>query len=204
MKTIGEMVNALKEKLEQVNIEAIELAEEKVVSEAETRARKFLRGIKNDIKTVMHTLNEIRDQSKKIEKIVSKDRRKDERVKEYNEVTISVISPRENIPKEKFVYNLIEDISKSGAKIRSNILLPVNTLVKLDFTLETLQKQITAVGKVKWIKVIIKDKLYNSGVELVDTPSEATHIIMDYIAKRKKLSDTSLLIHAKIDEPQSK
>ncbi|MBN1364890.1 MAG: PilZ domain-containing protein [Syntrophaceae bacterium] len=203
MKTIAELVNALKEKLEQLNIDAIELAEEKVVREAGTQAKKLLKEIKKNIKEVRHTINEIKNKSKK--KIVSRERRKDERLEEYNEVTISVISPRENIPKEKFIYNFIEDISKSGAKIRGNILLPVDTLLKIDFTLETLQKQITAFGKVKWIKVIFKDnRLFNTGVELVNTPSEATKIIMDHIAQKKKLKDTSLLINAKINKPKSK
>ena len=127
------------------------------------------------------------------------------RLEEENEVTISVISKSKNLPKEKSIYNYSEDISASGAKIKTNILLPVDTLLKLDFTLETLQKQITAFGKMKWIKVIFKDnKLWNTGVELVNTPGEATKIIMDHIAQRKRLKDTSLLINAKINKPKSK
>jgi hypothetical protein len=133
------------------------------------------------------------------------ERRKEERLKEYNEITISVVSPGRNIPKGKIIYNLIEDISMHGAKIRGNILLPIDTLLKIDFTLETLQKRITAIGKVKWIKVVIKDKLCHAGVELVDTPSEATKIIKDYIAQRKKKrSGIPLLIQAKTNEPKSK
>ena len=141
---------------------------------------------------------------RKKERVVLQERRKEERLKEYNEITISVISPGKNIPKGKIIYNLIEDISAHGAKIRGNILLPVDTLLQIDFTLETLQKRITAIGKVKWIKVIIKDKLCHAGVELVDTPSEAAHIIKDYIAqRRKKKSNIPFLIQAKINEPKS-
>ena len=78
------------------------------------------------------------------------------RLEEENEVTISVISKRKNLPKEKSTYNYSEDISASGAKIKTNILLPVDTLLNIDFTLKNLQQKINAIGKVKWIKIIIE------------------------------------------------
>jgi PilZ domain. len=115
-----------------------------------------------------------------------KEKRKAERLKEFNEITVSVFSGEKNLPKEKIFYNYSEDISVSGAKIRGNILLPVDTLLKIDFTLKTLKKQITALGKVKWIKIIIEDKYYEVGVEFVDTPSEAIQKIEEYISWKQK------------------
>ena len=104
-----------------------------------------------------------------------KERRKAERLQEYNEITVFIITPENKIP-----YNYSENISVSGAKIRGSVLLPVDTFLKIDFTLETLEKQITALGKVKWIKVIFEDSWYEAGVELFDTPSEAIKKIEDY------------------------
>jgi len=115
-----------------------------------------------------------------------KEKRKKERIKEFNEITITVISDGENLPEGKDMYNYSEDISVSGAKIRSNIILPVDTLLKIDFTLKNLQQQITAVGKIKWVKVIINDDYYEAGVEFVDTPDEAIQKIEDYISWKKK------------------
>jgi len=69
------------------------------------------------------------------------DKRKAERLKELNEITISVISEVENIPKEKLSYNYSEDISASGTKIRGNFLLPVDTVLKIDFRLKTLKNR---------------------------------------------------------------
>jgi len=77
------------------------------------------------------------------------EQRKAERLKELNEITISLISKGKNIPQEKISYNYSEDISATGAKIRGNILLPVDTILQIDFRLKTLKKQITAVGKIK-------------------------------------------------------
>jgi len=79
-----------------------------------------------------------------------------------------------------------KDISVSGAKIRTTIFLPVDTILKVDFTLKDLQQKITALGKVKWIKIIIEDKYYEAGMEFVNTPSEAVKKIEDYISWKKK------------------
>ena len=115
------------------------------------------------------------------------ERRKAERLKELNEITISVTSPQKNIPKEKSLYNYSKDISACGAKIQSNILLPVDTLLKIDFKLKTLKKQITTLGKVKWVKVNIDDKSYDAGIEFVDTPGDAIEKIKFYIEQMRRL-----------------
>lgn len=133
-----------------------------------------------------------------------KEKRKSERLNEFNEITVSIISGEKTISKEKISYNYSEDISASGTKIRGNILLPVDTLLEIDFTLKTLKKQITALGKIKWIKVIIEDKFYEAGVEFVDTPREAIQKIKDYISWKQ---DNAHLHHfgiiAKFNEPKS-
>jgi hypothetical protein len=112
------------------------------------------------------------------------------RLEEENEVTISVISGRKNLPKEKSTYNYSEDISASGAKIKTNILLPVDTLLNIDFTLKNLQQKINAIGKVKWIKIIIEDESYEAGVEFVNAPIYAIQRLEDYVSwkKRKRIS----------------
>jgi hypothetical protein len=109
-----------------------------------------------------------------------KEKRKTERLKEFNEITTTVISGEKNF------YNYSEDISVSGAKIRGNIPLPVDTLLKIDFILKNLQQKITALGKVKWIKIIIENKYYEAGVEFVNTPREAIKKLEDHISWKQK------------------
>lgn len=114
------------------------------------------------------------------------EQRKTERLKEFNELTITIMSQVENLSKVKKMFNYIENISVSGAKMRGNIVLPVDTLLKMDFKLKNLKKNITAIGKIKWIKIIIEDKYYETGVEFVDTPGEAIEKLGDYITWKKK------------------
>ena len=66
------------------------------------------------------------------------------RLKDVNEISISVISDEKNLPKDRVFYNYIKDISESGAKIQANIPLPVNALLKIDFTLDTPERQVAA------------------------------------------------------------
>lgn len=120
------------------------------------------------------------------------ERRRAPRLKENNEVMITVISEEKNISKNKFLYNLSQDISVSGAKIQCNIPLPVGTLLHIDFKLTNLGQQITALGKVKWLKVLIADKSYEAGVEFVDIPSDAINKLKFYISQMTKVHRTDL------------
>jgi hypothetical protein len=118
------------------------------------------------------------------------ERRKAERFKKENKVTINDFSEDtfipveewsklkefnikdENLPKKEILYNHTKDISVSGAKIQANILLPVDTIFKLSITLRNVPEKIVATGKVKWNKVIIEGESYEAGVEFVDTRDE--------------------------------
>jgi hypothetical protein len=101
------------------------------------------------------------------------ERRKTVRLQGENEVTINIVSEEGNSSKGKFPCNNGRDISVSGAKIQGNILLPVDTIFKIDITLKNSQQKITTIGKVKWNKVLIEDTYYEAGMEFVDTPDEA-------------------------------
>lgn len=119
--------------------------------------------------------------------IVLKEQRKAERLKVFNEITTTVISGENNLPLEKINYNYSDNISVSGAKIRSNIALPVNTLLKIDFSFKDLHQKITTFGKVKWIRSFIDYEWYEEGVEFVNTPSKAIKKLDGYIAWKQSL-----------------
>lgn len=116
-----------------------------------------------------------------------KERRKEERVPAVNEIAISVTSEDKNIPQKEFLYNYSKDISVSGARIQSSILLPPDTTVTIKFKLKLLEDEITALGKVRWVKVLIEDKSYEAGVEFVDTPEDAVKKLKFYVSQITKL-----------------
>jgi hypothetical protein len=114
------------------------------------------------------------------------EKRKAPRLKEENEVTIVVVSGRDPLPRERVIYNSCKDFSISGARINAHILLPVDTLLRIDITLKTVHQMITVMGKVKWIKIICDDESYEEGVEFVNTADEAIEKLKDYISWKQK------------------
>jgi c-di-GMP-binding flagellar brake protein YcgR len=117
------------------------------------------------------------------------EQRKVARLKEEHEIMITIVSEDENLPNENVLYNFSKDISESGVRIQGNIPLPVDTLLKIDLTIESLHQKITAFGKVKWIKSNIEDGTYEAGVEFVDTSREAIREIEDYILRKQKYTN---------------
>lgn len=120
-----------------------------------------------------------------------KEKRKAERLKELSEINTTVLSTENHIPEGKIFYNYSEDISVSGARIRGNVHLPVNTLLEIDFTLKKLKQKITAIGKIIWTKSIIEDKYYEAGVEFINASGDVIQQIADYISWRKKIISLS-------------
>ncbi len=121
----------------------------------------------------------------KEQSIVMEEKRKAERLEDVNEMVISIISREDNLPKEEICFSHSKDISVYGIRLRATIILSIDSILKVDFTLKDLQQQITTFGKVKWIKVIIDDQYYEAGLEFVDTPSDAIRKIEDYISWKK-------------------
>jgi len=115
-----------------------------------------------------------------------KEKRKAPRVKHESDVTITVVSGSRYL---RVIYDGSKDISESGARIHSHILFPVDSLLRIDFTLETIRQMITLLGKVKWIKIIFQNEEYEAGVEFVDTPEEAVSKLRDYISLKMEFGE---------------
>ncbi len=135
--------------------------------------------------------------------------RRAQRLNEEHNITITILSEDKNLLKEKILYKFSKDISESGIKIRGNIPLPVDTLLRIDLTLERLHQKITALGKVKWVEFNTEDGSFEAGVEFVDTSSEAILKIEDYILSKQKYKNLNPLgvpfwIFAKFNSPKSK
>jgi hypothetical protein len=141
--------------------------------------------------------------------LLKKAERKTERLDEENEVIITILSEIKDTPKEKIVYNYSKDISMSGTKIQGNILLPMDTFLKIDLTLKNLKEKVTVFGKVIRNKVLVDGQSYEAGVEFVDTPSDSIKKLGDYILSVKdyaKLNPVGVpyWIFAKFNKPTPK
>ena len=65
--------------------------------------------------------------------------RKAERLDEENEIIITILSEIKGFPKEKIHYHYSEDISMVGTRIQGNVLLPIDTSLKIDLIIKNLK-----------------------------------------------------------------
>jgi hypothetical protein len=112
-----------------------------------------------------------------------KEKRKARRLNDESKITVTNVDDEKNSSKEKRFNSKSMNISVSGAKIKSSIPLPVNTLIMIKMKLKTLGKIINTFGKVKWTKGILENKSYEAGVEFVDIPDESIEYIQEYISR---------------------
>ena len=143
-------------------------------------------------------MNEKAKRPKKSENKITGQKKEDElrkaaRLNEEHNITITILSEDKNLLKEKILYKFSKDLSESGIKIRGNIPLPVDTLLKIELSLKSLHKEITAFGKVKWVEFNTEDGSFEAGVEFVDTSSEAIKEIEDYILSKHKFASVNPL-----------
>ena len=120
------------------------------------------------------------------------EKRKSKRLAEENEITIKII-PKEKLPADrKTIYHISKDISSSGARIRANEFLPVDTLIKIKLNLKDPPRMLTALGKVKWIRSLYGDESYEAGLEFVDTSNETINLLAEHVEKTISSGDSWL------------
>ena len=110
-----------------------------------------------------------------------RDNRVAKRLQQQNKVTITVVSGlRQPVPKG-ISYNLTQDISASGAKLRSNTFLPKDAILKIELTLSDPLRVIRVLGKVQWVKSLFADELFEVGVAFVDTAADSIRVLREHI-----------------------
>jgi c-di-GMP-binding flagellar brake protein YcgR len=112
------------------------------------------------------------------------ERRKRKRIKDESKVVFRIVS-KDDIPHSKNVsYSLTRDISLTGAKVLTDTLLPVDTTVKTRLMLGKAQKLINAVAKIRWVKTLYDDELFEMGVEFIDTNPESVVHLIEHIYRK--------------------
>jgi hypothetical protein len=97
------------------------------------------------------------------------EKRRERRVREQALFTITLISKDAAEDYPKVIHHSTEDISLTGAKIHTNSFLPVGSFLKIDLSLTEPPRMISAYAKVRWVKSVYADELFELGIEFVDT-----------------------------------
>ncbi len=111
------------------------------------------------------------------------EKRRERRVREQALFTITLISKdiAETLP--KIIHHTTEDISLTGAKIHTNVFLPVGSFLKIDLSLTSPPRMISAYAKVRWAKSVYADELFELGLEFVDTSINIIKALKEHFDK---------------------
>jgi hypothetical protein len=112
-----------------------------------------------------------------------KEKRRTKRIKEADKATIVLNSEIGNQQIKKVYHVLTKDLSTRGIKIPINTFIPVDTSVKIQISLENPTKLIYTNGKIRWVKRLYNQQLYEAGIELVDMTPYQSEILEKHIRK---------------------
>ena len=118
------------------------------------------------------------------------EKRREKRVEEETKVSIRILNEEEHDTEENIVYALTKDISSGGVKILTDKMLPVNTHLEIELTLPKMRKIVAVTGKVRWVKQIYDDDVFETGLQFVDTPPESIMLLLEYTYGSKAESQT--------------
>ena len=114
------------------------------------------------------------------------DKRREKRVKEENKLICEIVSDNKILKCKKIFYTLTKDISLGGVNIRTDTFLPVDTIVKMELSLSKMQKIVYLKGKVKWVKSLFDDEVFEMGLEFMDTPPNIITSLIGHLYSKGK------------------
>jgi c-di-GMP-binding flagellar brake protein YcgR len=113
------------------------------------------------------------------------ERRIDSRVPEENKVVIELLLDIQLPPEQKIFSALTKDISPGGARVMTNVALPVDSPVKVEIALPRRRKLIKATGKVRWSRSIYGEELFEMGVEFTEISLEDKMILLEHTYRKR-------------------
>jgi len=111
-------------------------------------------------------------------------RRRDSRINEEDKVVIELLTNGQP-PTDKTVINaLTKDISPGGVRLMTNVLLPANTLLKMEIVLAQ-RRVIHAVGIVRWTRSMYEEELFEMGIEFTQISTDDKILLLEHTYKKR-------------------
>jgi c-di-GMP-binding flagellar brake protein YcgR len=112
------------------------------------------------------------------------ERRRDSRLDEEDKVVIEFLTNGQP-PVHKTVINaLTQDISPGGVRLMTNVLLPVNTLLRMEIVLSQ-RRVIHAVGTVRWARSMYEEELFEMGIEFTQISANDKMLLLEHTYKKR-------------------
>lgn len=113
------------------------------------------------------------------------ERRRDSRIKEEDKVVIELLTNGQP-PAEKTILNaLTKDISPGGVRLTTNMLLPLNTLLKVEVVLSRRRRVVQATGIVRWARTIYDEEMFEIGIEFTQISPDDKMLLLEHTYKKR-------------------
>ena len=113
-------------------------------------------------------------------------KRREKRIKEENKLICTIISCDKIFNQKKIFCTLTKDLSLGGVNIRTDTFLPVDTVLKMELPLTKMQKIVFLKGKVKWVKSLYDDEVFEMGLEFTDTPPNIITSLIGHLYAKER------------------
>jgi c-di-GMP-binding flagellar brake protein YcgR len=113
------------------------------------------------------------------------ERRQDSRVEEEDKVVIEVLSDPQLPSEKRFLNALTKDISPGGARLMTNVALPNETPVRMEIVLSKRRKLIQVTGKIRWVRSVYAEELFELGIEFTEIAPEDKMILLEHTYRKR-------------------
>ena len=110
-----------------------------------------------------------------------KNRRKEPRRKEENQVALS-LSSGEPLPNgQESIQVLTQDISTGGLRILTDVRLVDHSRMRVRLVLSRTRKVLELAGQVRWVTPVYENELFEVGIEFIDIPPSKALLLLKHI-----------------------
>ncbi|MHB8094764.1 MAG: PilZ domain-containing protein [Candidatus Aminicenantales bacterium] len=110
-----------------------------------------------------------------------KEKRREERIPDELKFTLNPFSDTESASAEETYFSLTRDVSAGGARIITNVPLPVDTLCRFEIGLSRLRKIVQGTCRVRWVNRLFEDDIFEIGLEFVDLDAESIGALLEHV-----------------------
>lgn len=110
-----------------------------------------------------------------------KEKRKEERIPDELKFTLSPLTGAEPSDADEIYYSLTRDISAGGARIVTNVPLPVDTLARFEIGLSKIRRIVRGTCRVRWVNRLFEDDIFEIGLEFIDLDPESIGALLEHV-----------------------
>jgi c-di-GMP-binding flagellar brake protein YcgR len=117
---------------------------------------------------------------------LARERRRESRISEEDKVLIELLTNGQT-PEDKSTVNaLTKDISPGGVRVITNLLLPVDTLLKMEIVLSHRRRRVHTVGVVRWARSVYEEELFEMGIEFTQISPEDKMLLLEHTYRKRE------------------